>query len=144
MTTTTNGSGDKAGLLSSATGVEEESNVVGTSFSLVRYNNPVLIDKHSETPSVTPSTSSKYTTRPKVHTKSVVCHTTYFILSQRSIFKNLLESTYIIILLICAKFEPDWIKLILLSCANFVPYFNFIQSTHIDDIPVFGLYLIEA
>ena len=62
MTTTTNGSADKAGLLSSATGVEEESNVVGTSFSLVRYNNPVLIDKHSETPSVTPSTSSKYTT----------------------------------------------------------------------------------
>lgn len=59
MTTTTNGSADKAGLLSSATGVEEESNVVGTSFSLVRYNNPVLIDKHSETPSVTPSTSSK-------------------------------------------------------------------------------------
>ena len=75
MTTTTNGSADKAGLLSSATGVEEESNVVGTSFSLVRYNNPVLIDKHSETPSVTPSTSSKYTTRPKVHTKIVVCHT---------------------------------------------------------------------
>ena len=58
--TVTNGSGDKAGLLSSATGVEEESNVVGTSFSLVRYNNPVLIDKHSETPSITPSTSGKY------------------------------------------------------------------------------------
>ena len=59
-TTVTNGSGDKAGLLTSATGVEEESNVVGTSFSLVRYNNPVLIDKHSETPSITPSTSSEY------------------------------------------------------------------------------------
>jgi hypothetical protein len=27
---------------------EEESNIVGTSFSLVRYNNPVLIDKHDE------------------------------------------------------------------------------------------------
>lgn len=27
---------------------EEESNIIGTSFSLVRYNNPVLIDKHDE------------------------------------------------------------------------------------------------
>ena len=29
---------------------EEETNMVGSSFSLVRYNNPVLIDKHQETP----------------------------------------------------------------------------------------------
>ena len=72
MTTTTNGSADKAGLLSSATGVEEESNVVGTSFSLVRYNNPVLIDKHSETPSVTPSTSSKYTSRFRIFFRLLV------------------------------------------------------------------------
>ena len=55
--TVTNGSGDKAGLLSSTAGGEEESNLVGSSFSLVRYNNPVLIDKHSETPSITPPTS---------------------------------------------------------------------------------------
>ena len=55
--TATNGSGDKGGLLSSGAGVEEESNQVGSSFSLVRYNNPVLIDKHQETP--TPPSSSK-------------------------------------------------------------------------------------
>ena len=35
---------------------EEESNMIGSSFSLVRYNNPVLIDKHTETPSPTPTT----------------------------------------------------------------------------------------
>ena len=57
--TVTNGSGDKAGLLSSSGGGgEEESNLVGSSFSLVRYNNPVLIDKHSETPSITPPSSA--------------------------------------------------------------------------------------
>ncbi len=56
--TVTNGSADKAGLMS-ASGVEEESNLVGSSFSLVRYNNPVLIDKHSEAQSVTPPSSSK-------------------------------------------------------------------------------------
>ena len=57
--TVTNGSADKAGLLSNSGGGEEESSVVGSSFSLVRYNNPVLIDKHPETPSITPPSSGK-------------------------------------------------------------------------------------
>jgi hypothetical protein len=34
---------------------EDDSNMIGSSFSLVRYNNPVLIDKHTETPSPTPT-----------------------------------------------------------------------------------------
>eukprot|EP00093_Oithona_nana_P008955 08955.XXX_527639_530362_1 [CDS] Oithona nana genome sequencing. len=56
--TVTNGSADKAGLLSgSGGGGDEEPNLVGSSFSLVRYNNPILIDKHPETPSVTPPSS---------------------------------------------------------------------------------------
>ena len=56
--TVTNGSADKAGLLS-MNAAEEESNLVGSSFSLVRYNNPVLIDKHSETPTPTSGVTSK-------------------------------------------------------------------------------------
>jgi len=41
-------------------GDEDDSNAIGSSFSLVRYNNPVLIDKHSETPSpIPPSKSGK-------------------------------------------------------------------------------------
>ena len=56
--TVTNGSADKAGLLSgSGGGGDEEPNLVGSSFSLVRYNNPILIDKHPETPSITPPSS---------------------------------------------------------------------------------------
>lgn len=39
-------------------GDEDDSNVVGSSFSLVRYDNPVLIDKHSETPSPIPTSKS--------------------------------------------------------------------------------------
>ena len=39
---------------------DESANLPGSSFSLVRYNNPVLIDKHPETPSITPPTSSKH------------------------------------------------------------------------------------
>lgn len=34
---------------------DDDSNMIGSSFSLVRYNNPVLIDKHSETPSPIPT-----------------------------------------------------------------------------------------
>jgi hypothetical protein len=34
---------------------DDDSNMLGSSFSLVRYNNPVLIDKHTETPSPTPT-----------------------------------------------------------------------------------------
>ena len=33
---------------------DDDSNMIGSSFSLVRYNNPVLIDKHSDTPSPAP------------------------------------------------------------------------------------------
>ncbi len=39
-------------------GDEDDSNAIGSSFSLVRYDNPVLIDKHSEAPSPIPSTKS--------------------------------------------------------------------------------------
>ena len=56
-TTVTNGSADKAGLLNSSGAADEEPNLVGSSFSLVRYNNPILIDKHPETPSITPPSS---------------------------------------------------------------------------------------
>ena len=38
---------------------DDDSNMLGSSFSLVRYNNPVLIDKHSETPSPTPTQGAK-------------------------------------------------------------------------------------
>ena len=38
-------------------GDDESANLPGSSFSLVRYNNPVLIDKHPETPSIEPTTS---------------------------------------------------------------------------------------
>ena len=38
-------------------GDDESANLPGSSFSLVRYNNPVLIDKHPETPSIEPTSS---------------------------------------------------------------------------------------
>ena len=38
---------------------DDDSNMLGSSFSLVRYNNPVLIDKHTETPSPTPTSGTK-------------------------------------------------------------------------------------
>lgn len=38
---------------------EEDNNMIGSSFSLVRYNNPVLIDKHTESPSPTTPTPGK-------------------------------------------------------------------------------------
>ena len=40
-----------------STGDDESANLPGSSFSLVRYNNPVLIDKHPETPSIAPTQS---------------------------------------------------------------------------------------
>lgn len=40
-------------------GDEDDSNTVGSTFSLVRYDNPVLIDKHSEKPSSIPATKSR-------------------------------------------------------------------------------------
>ncbi len=42
---------------SSKMGDDDDSNMIGSSFSLVRYNNPVLIDKHSDTPSPMPAAS---------------------------------------------------------------------------------------
>lgn len=69
--TVTNGSADKAGLLSgSGGGGDEEPNLVGSSFSLVRYNNPILIDKHPETPSVTPPSSGNLVQESKNPTQA--------------------------------------------------------------------------
>jgi dynein light intermediate chain len=58
MTSVANGAGS-ANLGTASAAGEEESNLIGTSFSLVRYNNPVLIDKHQDTPTLTPTTSAK-------------------------------------------------------------------------------------
>ncbi len=46
--------------MASIIGDDEDSNLVMTSFSLVRYNNPVVIDKNDEPPkSPLPSSKSK-------------------------------------------------------------------------------------
>ena len=58
--TVSNGNTNAAGQVPGSGDGDESANLPGSSFSLVRYNNPVLIDKHPETPSITPPTSSKY------------------------------------------------------------------------------------
>ncbi len=93
MTSAANGTTNGVGP-SSTTGAanEEEGNLIGSSFSLVRYNNPVLIDKHPETPPLTPTPGHKAKKEKKDEADSASEATAGTESSQRSETEEILDS----------------------------------------------------